>query len=1177
MANLSSFYPQPVVAGTTEGTFAEGDDARIVGALPAATAGTGSVLASGSSNARTLSNRFADAVNVKDFGAVGNAVKLSNCSIASGTNVLNCSTANFTTDDIGKSIAVGSADATGHTIFTTITGRNSVTQITIGVNASTTVTASDVTYGTEDGPAIRAAVAYARTVNKAVYMPRGQYLMNTALSTSSGNPQISSIPVGGGGFGILLQNTNGNVPQSFYMFGDGASIVSSLYPPQSGNDIGLTFVQINGFFQELHFEGITFDSYRQLVNSTTGTGSVGRVYGFRFQGVGGVSGFWSQNNRPFNTRITNCTFYDQTLSIRADNAENLSVENCNFLYRRGQAGVGPADWTGAMGVRQVRSLRVVDNYMNGCLADDMDSIVTTYEDHRCVDNFIHTGGGGGEHAQETILVANNVVTRFAREGIFVISSYDGSPSSFDNDITDGVQIVGNWFDGRYPANHAPKVNWAIRTADAHTTIVGNNIFQATVAILIGSSNPVVSGQDAHHTLVESNNIMLCSASRAGYIGSNGITCAADNVLIQGNQIVGHDIGSYRQNGWIGTGTAPTATIASSSVANNTITVTGNVWSDGSTVVFSSLPAGSGLTAGTVYYVIDRAGDTFKVSLFPYGGSSAVDITADITGATMTSGRLDITIGIGFLGGSTPTYGARPPMRSCYIKNNTLKIVSKNSSGVLCSALYIDAGIGQCFVSGNIIDGFDFITHREGGGNLSFILDDNKITRNIRMSSGYFAASYGAPFIKDHLFRIYPTQTGWYQIPVYRGIRFGSSFDLTITTYGEYRYGDTTTLSQIGTQVTKLNFISYTDESGEAGSTNSRLVLNQTHAGPFPAVTEAYVRSYFGGFLFYLNVNKVLSKIALTFSGGRSATLNANQIVSTHPYTINTVGTTDWEAVGASPSVTMTGSISGTTLTVSSISIGSISSGNTVITGSGVTAGTKIVSQQSGTTGQAGTYTVDVSQTVGSTTIKGFVPNIAFTATNVGSGTGVVNTLAAIGYANALNGIIQSPDEGTTPAVVITSGGSGYTSAPTVSITEPIAYGISGSGATFTAVLSGNTVGSVTVGGSGGSGYAQPLDFHVVCDDLENEGIALDYPKYDGSTPANGMKMTFSTGTKNMVLSGGSGGTITGSGDPTVAASAPVSTPEFIGQQYINTATGIAYIATGTALSSDWKALATWNP
>lgn len=69
MANLSSFYPQPVVKGTTAGTYAEGNDSRIVGALPAATAGTGSVLASGSTTARTLSNRFADEINVLDYGA----------------------------------------------------------------------------------------------------------------------------------------------------------------------------------------------------------------------------------------------------------------------------------------------------------------------------------------------------------------------------------------------------------------------------------------------------------------------------------------------------------------------------------------------------------------------------------------------------------------------------------------------------------------------------------------------------------------------------------------------------------------------------------------------------------------------------------------------------------------------------------------------------------------------------------------------------------------------------------------------------------------------------------------------------------------------------------------------------------------------------------------------------
>lgn len=58
----------------------------------------------------------------------------------------------------------------------------------------------------------------------------------------------------------------------------------------------------------------------------------------------------------------------------------------------------------------------------------------------------------------------------------------------------------------------------------------------------------------------------------------------------------------------------------------------------------------------------------------------------------------------------------------------------------------------------------------------------------------------------------------------------------------------------------------------------------------------------------------------------------------------------------------TGSISGTTLTVSGTVTGSIIVGAT-LSGTGVTAGTTITAQTSGTTGGAGTYTVSASQTV----------------------------------------------------------------------------------------------------------------------------------------------------------------------------------------------------------------------
>lgn len=65
--------------------------------------------------------------------------------------------------------------------------------------------------------------------------------------------------------------------------------------------------------------------------------------------------------------------------------------------------------------------------------------------------------------------------------------------------------------------------------------------------------------------------------------------------------------------------------------------------------------------------------------------------------------------------------------------------------------------------------------------------------------------------------------------------------------------------------------------------------------------------------------------------------------------------------------TVTGSISSTTLTVTAVSAGYLAV-NQTLSGSGVTGGTTIVAQLTGTTGGVGTYTVSASQTASSTTI-----------------------------------------------------------------------------------------------------------------------------------------------------------------------------------------------------------------
>lgn len=85
------------------------------------------------------------------------------------------------------------------------------------------------------------------------------------------------------------------------------------------------------------------------------------------------------------------------------------------------------------------------------------------------------------------------------------------------------------------------------------------------------------------------------------------------------------------------------------------------------------------------------------------------------------------------------------------------------------------------------------------------------------------------------------------------------------------------------------------------------------------------------------------------------------------YTINISQTVASENMStAAAGAIVTGSISGTTLTVSAVTSGTLYVGQT-IQGTGVTANTMITALVSGT-GGAGTYTVSTSQTVGSTTL-----------------------------------------------------------------------------------------------------------------------------------------------------------------------------------------------------------------
>lgn len=137
----------------------------------------------------------------------------------------------------------------------------------------------------------------------------------------------------------------------------------------------------------------------------------------------------------------------------------------------------------------------------------------------------------------------------------------------------------------------------------------------------------------------------------------------------------------------------------------------------------------------------------------------------------------------------------------------------------------------------------------------------------------------------------------------------------------------------------------------------------------------------------------------------------------------------------STGASVTASIAGTTMTVSAVGSGVLGVGNT-LSGTGVTTGTKILLQLTGTAGSTGTYQVSISQTVSSTTVTATGSGLtkykdspwttfqAVLTTTSGNGTATINvygsndglyfTATALGTI-ALNGASGTTDGFTTMA------------------------------------------------------------------------------------------------------------------------------------------------------------------
>ena len=168
-----------------------------------------------------------------------------------------------------------------------------------------------------------------------------------------------------------------------------------------------------------------------------------------------------------------------------------------------------------------------------------------------------------------------------------------------------------------------------------------------------------------------------------------------------------------------------------------------------------------------------------------------------------------------------------------------------------------------------------------------------------------------------------------------------------------------------------------------------------------------------------------AKVRLHLKSNGSVIGVGNDITIGKRYTIDQVNTTNFVAMGADPTAIFVASISGTTLTVSGVSAGSLTAG-TYITGTNVTAGTKILytnAENPSLTGAggSGTYTVDTTQTVNSTAMNGIVSGVVFVAGAKGSGSGTVKPWKEVNLITENTGIVIPDSEISLPLLLNPNG------------------------------------------------------------------------------------------------------------------------------------------------------------
>lgn len=232
--------------------------------------------ASGANDANAALTELAG-LNIKTYGGKGDGRQNATAAMTSGSPTLTVSPGVFTAADAGKIITVYGAGAAGATLSTTILSYTSATQVTLGASAATTVSAATIFWGTDNTPAIRAAIVDAFPAKSIVFPTTGSgnfYQMSDTVTIDETRPNIRIKGSPRDGYAVSIRcfvanETMFSVKAPSVVFKD-IGIWGDSLGTNGGNGYGATVTGIESFGDingncDTQFDGVTFQALAQPV------------------------------------------------------------------------------------------------------------------------------------------------------------------------------------------------------------------------------------------------------------------------------------------------------------------------------------------------------------------------------------------------------------------------------------------------------------------------------------------------------------------------------------------------------------------------------------------------------------------------------------------------------------------------------------------------------------------------------------------------------------------------------------------------------------------------------------------------------------------------------------------------------------------------------------------------